>query len=79
MLHDLLFLIETHDTAEINRTLKNSFVDFDVFTKGRKMKKQRKQYHGRGGVACIARKGFVSAGIETECDDLLCNIICGKE
>ena len=67
---DILFLIETHQTLESIKVLQKTFEDFDVWTRGRNPR-QRKQYKGRGGVACVARKNLAKPGIQPKCDDVL--------
>ena len=67
---DILCLLETHQTTENIKLLRNIFEDFDVYVRGRNPK-QRKQYQGRGGVACIAKKNLAKIGVQPKSDDLL--------
>ena len=65
-----MFLLETHETTDNIKTLRNTFDDFDVYTRGRNPKR-RKQYQGRGGVACVAKKNLTKVGLQPKSDDLL--------
>lgn len=69
---DVLFILETHQTTENVQILKRTFENFDVYLRARRPK-QRKQYQGRGGVACVVRKGLSKPGPQMKSDDILIN------
>ena len=55
---EVMFVTETHLSAQKERDVCRIFRDYDVLFRSRK-EKEVKQYTQRGGILCIAKKGTV--------------------